>query len=207
MSKFFAFEGTDGCGKSTQIVELKKFLESKGETVTVVSPYTTEWGNTLHLNTIRAGNDKPSHAATILALMAGRQHLYDTVVEPALSKGECVIADRWDATTYAYNTWAEGLGCGILFHNCFNMRDIRPVTLKLDVDFEVAQERRSIRNSVKDDDFDVIERSHFEKIRNGYSAFEAYFCTTGTYFQINGNKTMLEVHEEIKELLCQNFGY
>lgn len=204
MSKFFALEGVDGCGKSTQLELCRKFLESQDDVkgVVVVSPYTTEWGDKIHNDTIFAGGDKPSDHAKILAFMTGRQHLYEKVVLPALREGYTVIADRWDASTFSYNTFGKGTLANIIFHSCLNFRKIKPTTIFLDIDFNVVMERRKARGSVKDDDFDTDTREAFESVQLGLQHFRHEYGSTD-FETVDANGSVNEIHENIKRILCK----
>lgn len=104
--KFFVLDGGEGSGKSTQ---LKKIREHFGERVLVTrepggSPYAEEI-RSLILNSPHA---KQAHAKTHFALFwaARADHLKNTIL-PALAHGQCVVCDRFDSSTYAYQIFAQ----------------------------------------------------------------------------------------------------
>src|SRR5205807_7052326 len=99
---FITFEGSEGCGKSTQVQMLAKRLQTAGVPFLI----TREPGGTAIGESIRellqfapqsAGMTPESE---LLLFEASRAQLVREVVKPALEIGQCVIADRFfDSTT------------------------------------------------------------------------------------------------------------
>jgi dTMP kinase len=115
--KFLVFEGPDGSGKSTQLKRLVEAAAGAGVQVTQVR----EPGGTPVGEQIRSVLLDPSSTMTLraemLLYMASRAQLVETVINPALSRGELVIADRFLTSTFAY----QGAGGGL------SAQDIRDV--------------------------------------------------------------------------------
>ena len=107
--KFLVFEGPDGSGKSTQLKRLVEAAAAAGVKVTQVR----EPGGTPVGEQIRSVLLDPSSTMTLraemLLYMASRAQLVETVINPALSRGELVIADRFLTSTFAY----QGAGGGL----------------------------------------------------------------------------------------------
>lgn len=105
--KFFVLDGGEGSGKSTQI---KKVREQFGERVLITrepggSPYAEEI-RSLILNSPHAKQaDAKTHFALFWAARA--DHMKNTVL-PALVRGQHVVCDRFDSSTYAYQVFAQG---------------------------------------------------------------------------------------------------
>ncbi len=115
MSRFIIIEGGDGAGKSTLATKLAIELERLGDSVLVVSDLVSSpKAKEVHSLVVkRAVGDNFTPNAELLLLYAGRwQHLYDTVI-PALQKGQTVISDRFEATTFAYQVYARGADLGL----------------------------------------------------------------------------------------------
>src|SRR5204862_4443271 len=101
---FITFEGSEGCGKSTQVQRLAARLERSG------IPYlvTREPGGTPIGETIRdllqfAPHNTPMTSETELLLFeASRSQLVHEVIKPALERGLCVVADRFFDSTTVY---------------------------------------------------------------------------------------------------------
>lgn len=112
---FITFEGTEGCGKSTQIKELRDHLESLGRKVLV----TREPGGAAISEAIRTILlDTAHHAMTpttelFLYEAARAQHVAE-VIRPALKRGECVLCDRYADSTTAYQGGGRELPVDVL---------------------------------------------------------------------------------------------
>lgn len=113
--RFLAFEGGDGSGKSTQ---LKRFTdlcraappEGGGLTVCEVrEPGGTDIGEKIRNVLLDKANAGMSLRCEMLLYMASRAQLIEQRIAPALARGEVVLADRFLASTYAYQGAAGGL--------------------------------------------------------------------------------------------------
>ncbi|MDX2016171.1 MAG: dTMP kinase [Planctomycetota bacterium] len=107
--KFLVFEGPDGCGKSTQLANLVALAQNSGLTVASVrEPGGTDIGE--RVRTILLDRESRMSLQTeMLLYMASRSQLVAERILPALERGEVVIADRFVASTYAY----QGAGGGL----------------------------------------------------------------------------------------------
>ncbi|CTQ64397.1 dTMP kinase [Roseibium alexandrii] len=100
---FISFEGGEGAGKSTQITRLKAFLESLGKTVIV----TREPGGSPGAEKIRAmllsgeARDLGPRGEAMLFAAARADHV-DTLIKPALDRGDWVLCDRYSDSTLVY---------------------------------------------------------------------------------------------------------
>lgn len=106
---FISFEGGDGCGKSTQIARLAQFLEDHGHTVVVTrEPGGTPLGQ--HIRQLLLHGDDMGPRAEALLYAADRSHHVETVIRPALERGETVLTDRFFDSSLAYQGAARSLG-------------------------------------------------------------------------------------------------
>ena len=100
--KFIAFEGVDGCGKSTQISRLNSYLNSKN----IDTLLTREPGGTLVAEQIRAVVKAPllplDLNTELLLFSAARSHHVQTLILPNLNEGKTVICDRYYLSTLVY---------------------------------------------------------------------------------------------------------
>jgi len=97
--KLIIVEGIDGSGKSTQLLLLHKWLESKGHKV-----FFTEWNSSdLVKNTTRRGKKNKSLTPTTFSLLHATDfasRLYHEILPP-LKAGMLVLADRYMYTAFA----------------------------------------------------------------------------------------------------------
>lgn len=108
--KFITFEGSEGCGKSTQSRMLYEYLKKKGRRVI----YLREPGGTLVSEKIRkilldSKNNSITPVCEMLLYMASRAQAVSEIIKPALIKGRVVICDRFLDSTMAY----QGFGLGL----------------------------------------------------------------------------------------------
>ncbi len=97
--KLIVVEGIDGSGKSTQLLLLKKWLESQGHNVIF-----TEWNSSeLVKDTTRKGKKSKSLTPTTFSLLHATDfasRLYHDILPP-LKAGMIVLADRYTYTAFA----------------------------------------------------------------------------------------------------------
>ena len=102
---FVAFEGGDGCGKSTQAARLAAHLGA----VLTREPGGTAIGRLIRGVLLDPAHDAMQARAEALLLAADRaQHLAE-VVAPALAAGRDVVADRSAYSSLAYQAYGRGL--------------------------------------------------------------------------------------------------
>ena len=142
---FITFEGSEGCGKSTQVRRLTERLQKAAIPVLL----TREPGGTPIGESIRELLQfAPQSAAMtpeteLLLFEASRAQLVREVIKPALKNGQCVIADRFYDSTTVYQGVARKLDQEIVRQlNAFAVGDCIPdLTFFLDVDFQTARTR------------------------------------------------------------------
>ena len=108
-----AIDGIDGAGKTTLARSLAGAL-GYGGTPVIVSKEPTQgvWGQRLR-NSAATGRLTPGQEADLL-LHDRREHV-ETLIAPALPRGECVILDRYYPSMVAYQG-AAGLPLDYLLH-------------------------------------------------------------------------------------------
>src|SRR5580704_9845233 len=102
--RFITFEGTEGCGKTTQIALLAERLRAAGRVVTQLrEPGGTPIGEEIR-HTLK--HSQQNHAMTpeaeLLLMSASRAQLVREIIRPALAAGEVVLCDRYYDSTTAY---------------------------------------------------------------------------------------------------------
>ena len=100
---FVCFEGGEGSGKSTQSRLLADWLEDQGRPVLLThEPGDTEVGRELRRIVLDPATGELSDRTEVLLYAADKAEHVDTVVQPALDRGEVVITDRYVDSTLAY---------------------------------------------------------------------------------------------------------
>lgn len=177
MSKglFISFEGSEGCGKSTQVTLLAGRLHSLGHAVHVRrEPGGTPIGEELRQTLKHSkANDAMTPEAELLLMNASRAQLVREFIRPALARGEVVICDRFYDSTTAYQGYGRRLDLTTV-RTVIDLAvgDTRPdLTLLLFVPPEVSAERLRSRQSTLPfirDRIEEADREFFERVARGY---------------------------------------
>ncbi|MCX5900125.1 MAG: dTMP kinase [Proteobacteria bacterium] len=109
MGLFISFEGSEGCGKTTQIQLLAKFLESRGlSCILTREPGGTAVGEAIREIFLRSSNTALIPLTELLLVTAARvQHIHEVII-PGLAAGKIVLCDRFFDATAVYQGYAGG---------------------------------------------------------------------------------------------------
>ncbi len=108
--RLIVFDGPDGSGKTTQLLRFADHCRSAGVSVCEVrEPGGTDIGEQIREVLLRPANDAMSLRCEMMLYMASRAQLVEETVEPALKRGELVLADRFISSTLTYQGTAGGL--------------------------------------------------------------------------------------------------
>jgi len=193
-----SFEGSEGCGKSTQIALLRTRLEQSGRRVEVLrEPGGTEIGESIrHL----LQHAKEGHSMTpeteLLLFAASRAQIVREKIRPLLASGVFVILDRFLDSTTVYQGIARGLPLdSVRAINAFAIGGTLPqLTFVLDMDSATAWQR--IHSTGRElDRIESQPQSFFEKVRQGY--LEVARAEPDRLKLINASATPEAVHESI----------
>ena len=173
---FISFEGIDGSGKSTQLTLLREWFEERGHRVITVR----EPGATLLSESIReillSNKQSISPTAELLLFSAARTQLVETVIQPALERGDIVLCDRYVDSTTAYQGYGRMLDMNeVQVCNRIATRGVMPtVTYFIDVPYDQAQQRMQFHPSQAEPDrMERSGRAFYERVRAGYLAIAA----------------------------------
>jgi dTMP kinase len=172
---FITFEGPDGSGKSTQIVQLAERVRAAGRAVLVTrEPGGTEIGEQIRTVLHNLHNTAMTPRAEVLLFSAARAQLVDQAIRPHLAQGGVVISDRFFDSTLAYQGYGHGLDLDALRAlTAFATGGLRPDrTLLLDLNPQVGLQRRQ-RNAAEWNRLDAFDLAFHQRVRDGYQALAA----------------------------------
>ena len=177
---FITFEGTEGCGKSTQVCLLAERLTALGHRVrTPREPGGTPVGEEIrHTLKHSPTNHAMTAEAELLLMNASRAQLVREVIRPALEAGEIVVCDRFYDSTTAYQGHGRQLNLEAVRAIIeFAVGGTKPdLTLFLQVPPEVSAARLQSRQSALPPVRDRIEEADqdfFERVAQGFSIIAA----------------------------------
>jgi dTMP kinase len=202
---FITFEGSEGCGKSTQVQRLAARLQSLGVSFLL----TREPGGTAIGETIRdllqfAPQGKGMAPETELLLFeASRSQLVREVVRPALEAGICVISDRFFDSTAVYQGVARRLPAGTVDQlNAFAAGDCVPdLTIVLDVDAQTAAAR--MQKPRRPDRMEQEPAEFYENVRQAYRELGAR--EKNRVMLVDGSLPAEEIEKHIWQLVRSRF--
>jgi dTMP kinase len=204
-SPFITFEGSEGCGKSTQVQRLAARLEHSGVPYLVTrEPGGTPIGETIRELLQFAPHNSAMTAETELLLFeASRSQLVRETIKPALERGLCVIADRFFDSTTVYQGAARKLNREMVERlNAFVVGDCVPdITFILDVDAATAASR--MQKPRKADRMEQQPAEFYERVREAYR--ELAKRESKRIVLIDGSRNADQIENEIWEMLLSRF--
>ena len=206
--RFITFEGSEGCGKTTQIQSLSARLKQEGREVLL----TREPGGTKAGEKIR---DLLQHApegegltaeAEVLLFTASRAQLVREQVLPAIERGVYVLADRFLDSTTVYQGVARGLDAeAVAAINRFAVGECMPdTTFLLDLPVHEGRRRISERSPGEEDRMEREGDDFFEKVRGGY--LDLAKREPERFIVLDAMKTQDQISHEIWDYLGEQDG-
>jgi len=206
--KFIVLEGIDGCGKTTQINELSKWLPKSGlikKNTTLIKtrePGGSSLGREIRemiLNTNKS--NPPSILTELLLYSADRAEHISKIILPALERGNWVISDRFSGSTLAYQGYGREINIDIIkkLENIVCQNISPDLTFFLDISPEESIFRR--KNKIAD----RIESEGLEflkKVNNGFKLI----ALENNWEIIQASKDLTSISQQIQTSLINKFS-
>jgi dTMP kinase len=205
---FIAFEGIDGCGKSTQIKKFVEYLFSKDKHNHVVltrNPY-----KDTDIRGILRDDDDPLTQSDKLAklFIDDRKLQAQEIISPNIEKGHFVVSDRYKLSTITYQG-AQGLDIIDLIkrHDGLPIPDI---TFIIDLSAQDSSLRMKNEQGRNEHKFEA-DLIFLEKVRQNYLKIKD-FLNNEKIFIIEGKRNIDVIFKEIisifereyEENICEN---
>jgi dTMP kinase len=208
---FITFEGSEGCGKSTQVSLLAERLTKAGVPLLV----TREPGGTLigekirHLLQFAPESVAMTPETELLLFEASRSQLVREIIQPALDRGTVVLSDRFADSTTVYQGVARRLNQEMVGHlNTFAVGQCWPdLTFLLDIDVETARARmmRRVRPAAGIDRMEQEPLKFYEAVCFAYRQLAAREPHRIRVIDATGSIEQIEA--EIWSVISTRFGY
>ena len=202
---FITFEGSEGCGKSTQVKRLVVRLKKNGVPFTLTrEPGGTPIGESIReLLQFAPESANMSPETELLLFEASRAQLVREIIEPALARGHCVISDRYFDSTTVYQGAARKLDRELVERmNRFAVGDCVPdITVVLDVDLKTAKAR--MKAPRRPDRMEQETEEFYERVRDGYLELAKREPTR--VILIDGSKSPDQIETEVWDIVSSKF--
>lgn len=190
---FLAFEGLDGCGKSTQLARVADYARMRGlEPLLVREPGGTILGEQLRDVLLDPRTGDIAGAAEALLYAASRAELVATHIRPTLLAGGLVLADRFVGSSLAYQGAGRELGVDQVGRaNELAVGDAMPdINVLVRVDPDIAAARRGAAGT-EADRIELAGDSFFMRVARAYDEIAAAEPTA--WLVIDGSNSPEEV--------------
>jgi len=168
---FVCFEGGEGSGKSTQSRLLHEALTAAGHTVLLThEPGDTAVGAELRRIVLSPETGELADKTEALLYIADKAEHVETVVRPALARGEVVVTDRYVDSTLAYQGAGRSLDVGEVEQVArWATGDLRPhLTVVLDLEPAAGLGRFAERDRIEQ-----LSLEFHERVRAAFLAMAA----------------------------------
>lgn len=190
---FITFEGIDGCGKTTQVDLLCKYLRSQNKPVLRThEPY----GASIDVRScVLHSVVDLDPVSTFLLFAADRaQHTIDVIL-PALQGGVIVVCDRFTHSSIAYQGYGQNVNLDFVSDvNKVVTTNVKPdLTFFIDTPIETA-----LRRIEKADRIERNDRMFYETVRTGFLHLS---ISEGEVYRIDGDRDIETIAEEVKAIV------
>lgn len=204
---FISVEGGDGAGKSTQLANIKAYMEERS----ISALFTREPGGTEIAEKIRdvildPENEGMEDMTEALLYAASRTEHVRKIIAPALESGMTVVCDRYLDSSIAYQGYGRGLGDIVAKINepaiCGYIPDL---TIFLDLDPEVAMNRIADRGH---DRLEIETLEFHKRVHDGYLALieEDKKNEVRRFARIDADRLAGDIKNDIYRELDEIFG-
>ena len=194
---FITFEGADGCGKSTQLDLLAKYLKSKGYEILITrEPGAKGLGEKVREILLNYDGEVCDRCESFLFLADRAQHI-DMIINPAIEKGVIVLCDRHTDSSVAYQGYGRGLDIErikMLNNLAVNGR-FPDITLIFDIDIKTSMARVGSQK----DRMESAGMEFFNRVRNGY--LEIAKQEPERVKVLDAQKSVEDIHKDVVKLI------
>ena len=206
--KFIVIEGIDGCGKTTQIDEISKWLPTSGlmrrntKLVTTREPGGSLLGQKIrNLILDNNKNNKPSSLAELLLYSADRAEHVSKIISPALKKDDWVLSDRFADSTLAYQGYGRNINLEIIknIESIVCQGEHPDLTIFLEIS---AEESILRRKNLVPDRIESEGIKFLQKVNEGFKLI----AKEKNWKLISASQNINTISNEIKETLLKKFS-
>ena len=206
--KFIVLEGIDGCGKTTQINELSKWLPKSGlinKNATLIK--TREPGGSVLGREIREmilNNHKtnsPSFITELLLYSADRAEHISKVISPALNNGNWIISDRFSGSTLAYQGYGREISIDIIKKLedivCQNIKPDLTIFLEISPEESILRRKNKVADRIESEGLEFLK-----KVNHGFKLI----ASENNWEIIKATEDLTSIAQQIQKSLIKKFS-
>ena len=206
--KFIVIEGIDGCGKTTQIDEISRWIPTSGllrgnsKLVKTREPGGSLLGQKIrNLILDNNKNNKPSSLAELLLYSADRAEHVSKIISPALEKEDWVISDRFADSTLAYQGYGRNINLEIIknIESIVCQGEYPDLTIFLEIS---AEESILRRKNLTPDRIESEGINFLQRVNEGFKLI----AKEKNWKVISATQNINTISNEIKKTLLKNFN-
>jgi len=206
---FITLEGIEGSGKTTQMQQLRTFIENRGHSCVLTrEPGGTALGEKIRTILLDPASTELVPMAELLLYMADRAQHINSLIKPCLAEGKVVLCDRYYDATVVYQGFARGLDTGFIcdLHRLI-FDDLKPdMTFLLDLAPRIGLARawKQLDNggrSGTESRFEEETISFHKKVRAGY--LELARRQPERIRVVDGSQDIKQVQVDIRDSLAE----
>ena len=205
---FIVLEGIDGCGKTTQINELCRWLPKSGlinKNSTLIK--TREPGGSILGKEIRdmiLNNNKlitPSNLTELLLYFADRAEHISKIILPALQNGNWIVSDRFSGSTLAYQGYGREINIDIIKKLetivCQNIKPDLTIFLDISPEESILRRKNKVADRIESEGLDFLK-----KVNNGFKLI----ALENNWEIIEASNDLNLISQQIQTLLLKKFS-
>lgn len=194
--RFISIEGVEGVGKSTNLGVIQQLLtEANIPFITTREPGGTPLSEKIREILLDKQNTAMTDITELMLVFAARAQHVETLIKPALARGEWVICDRFTDSTYAYQGGGRQMSADLIRQiDEVALNQYRPdITVLLDLPVEVGLSRAGNRGEL--DRFERESKDFFVRVRNTFLQLAQQ--DPSRFVVIDASQSLLEVSANI----------
>lgn len=192
---FIAFEGGEGCGKSTQAA----ILARRTGALLTHQPGATELGGALRRILLEGAAGELADRAEALLMAADRAQHVEQMIGPALESGRPVVCDRYIGSSVAYQGYGRGLDPDeVAWISAWAVAGLMPDVV---VYLQVEPSEAMRRTGAPRDRIEAAGSEFHERVIAGFAAQAK--SDPGRWVVIDGSGTVEQVAARVRGALAE----
>jgi dTMP kinase len=199
---YITFEGGEGSGKGSAIVDASRTLTNEGYQVLCVrEPGGTDVGDAIRDILLNKKTLRMSGTTETLLFYASRSQEILDVIKPSLERGRVVLSDRSYLSSYAYQGYGRGMSLDDLdILTEISIGNFKPnLVILLDISPKIGLSRKHDQNEINRLDLEKID--FHERVRKGYLEMSAK--DPRRWKVIDASLPIEEVHSQVRSVILQ----